>query len=78
MEYAHENKAYIAAAINKDGDVVKLNTGKEYTLNQIEGVVKHMNEHYTAERQALGFTKFVAYNKTAEDMLPPYYLYDDH
>ena len=70
-----ENQVYIIAGLHKEGNVVKLDTGRRYSLEGANVIRDYLNQYCTEERGMLGMTKFVSFNTTAESMLPPYFDY---
>jgi hypothetical protein len=65
---------YIVAGLHPRFGVVKLDTGKRYTLERAERRAGELNDTCEAECKAIGCSLFVAYNTEAEDMAPPYYV----
>lgn len=73
-QFVEENRVYIVAGVHPKDGVVKLNTGKLYTLREAQVRAQELNATCEAERTRLGLMMFVAYNVTAVTMVPPYYI----
>lgn len=73
-KFEHENKVYIVAGVHPKDGVVKLDTGKRYTLREAQERAKELNATCGPEGKRLGLIGFVAYNTTAEAMRPPYMI----
>ena len=73
-QFIKENQTYIVAGVHPKDGVVKLHTGKLYTLDKAQQYAKRLNNSCEAERNAMGLLQFVAYNVTAETMDPPYHV----
>lgn len=66
---------YIVAGLHKEIGVVKLDTGRRYSLEEANKVRDRLKETCEDERKVLGFTEYVTINVDAESLVPPYHLY---
>ena len=61
-----ENQVYIIAGLHKEGNVVKMDTGRRYSLEGANVIRDYRNEYCTEERRKVGRTKYVSRKTKAE------------